>query len=78
MPLKLKMPLKEAEFYCVSCRTKVKVNSGEICVKMIKNKKMPNGVIPALRGNCKDCGTNLTKWIKRSITDEMILKYGEC
>jgi hypothetical protein len=46
-----------------------------MCVKFLKNKK--RGEVPALRCECK-CGTNLTKFIKMSVADKMVEKYGEC
>ncbi len=77
MPQKLKTKLKENEFYCVSCRARVKSNGDSMYVQVFKNKKMPDGLAPALRSNCKACSTNLTKFIKHNSVDKMIDKYGK-
>jgi len=50
--------MKSNEFYCVSCRHKVTLPAKDIHVATLRNGK------PALRGNCKKCKTNLTKFIK--------------
>lgn len=50
--------MKSNEFYCVSCRSKVSLPEKDIRVVTLKNGK------PALKGSCKKCKTNLTKFIK--------------
>ena len=73
-PKPLKSKLKKNEFYCVSCRGRVSVDKDDIRVKMIKNKKV--GSIPALKGQCGKCDTNLTKFIKRSAAAKAKSEYG--
>ena len=77
MPTKLKTPLKQQEFYCVCCRKRVKSTKENICVKLFKKKKMPNGKIPALRSWCKKCDCNLTKFIKHKDQTRLTKKYGK-
>jgi len=77
MPSKLTTKLKQEEFYCVSCRGRVKVEGGDICVKIYNNSKTGRST-PALRGRCSKCGTNLTKFIKTTSTSAMLSKYGVC
>lgn len=77
MPRKLTSKLKEDEFYCVSCRGRVKSNGGAICVEIYNNRRTGRST-PALRGQCAKCGTNLTKFIKTSSTSAMLNKYGAC
>lgn len=76
-PRKLKAPLKENEFYCVSCRGRVKVDKDDMCVQMLKNKRSSDGKVPALRARC-DCKTNLTKFVKRADVKELVDEYGKC
>lgn len=78
MPASLKGKLKQQEFYCVSCRKRVKSDADDICVKVYKNKRMYDGKAPALRSTCQKCDTNLTKFIKHSDTKRMQDKYGKC
>lgn len=76
MPNKLKTKLRENEFYCVSCRARVKSDSDSICVKVYNNSR--SGPTPALKGECSSCGAKLTKFIKRDSTEKMVSKYGKC
>mgnify|MGYP004003244281 CR=1 len=77
MPPKLRSPLKQNQFYCVSCRGRVSAKAADMCVKVYKNKKVKGGV-PALRAYCTKCGTNLTKFIKHKSKDAMQKKFGKC
>lgn len=77
MPAKLKSKLKKEEFYCVSCRGRVKSDNGDICVEIYNNRRTGRKV-PALRGSCSKCGTNLTKFIKESDTAARIAEYSRC
>jgi|UniRef100_A0A6C0CZL1 hypothetical protein len=77
MPAKLQKKLKEQEFYCVSCRKRVKIEHDDICVDVIKNKKVRGG-IPALRGICQKCDANVIKFIKVDKKAQMVDKYGRC
>ena len=70
--------LTQKQFYCVSCRAKKTLKDDDICVKIFKNKRMYDGKVPALRGVCPTCDTNLTKFIKHSATESMQEKYGKC
>jgi hypothetical protein len=72
MPNKLKKPLKQTEFYCVSCRKRVKSKPSDICAKTFKNGT------PALVSHCEKCDTNLTKFIKHNSLKKMEKKYGKC
>ena len=69
--------MKEREFYCVSCRSRVMVPAEDICVKIYKNKKMVGGKVPTLKSYCK-CDCKLTKFIKHKDTNKMIDKFGKC
>jgi len=75
MPNKLKKKLSQNEFYCVKCRRREK--GTDICVKMLKNKKIKGGV-PTLVADCKKCDTVLYKFVKRTDKDKLIKKYGKC
>jgi len=44
--------------------------------KKYKNKKIGN--IPALKGNCKKCDTNLTKFVKVSEKEKLMKKFDKC
>ena len=66
-PKPLTKKLKEDEFYCVKCRKRVK--SPDFTVKKIKNSKRTN--IHMMKGNCKNCGTNLNKFITKDKFDEL-------
>ena len=77
MPSKLKKPLKENEFYCVSCRARVYMNSEDMCVKIYKNSRTGLNT-PTLKAYCFECNTNLTKFIKHDSTADMVSKYGKC
>ena len=77
MPAKLQKKLQEHEFYCVSCRKRVKIDSADMCVDIIKKKKVRGGV-PALRGICYKCDANVIKFIKVDKKAQMVDKYGRC
>ena len=77
MPNKLKTPLKEQEFYCVSNRSRVMADKNDISVRMYKNKKMKDGMSPALYAICKNCPSPVIKWVKHSDVDKLIKKYGK-
>jgi hypothetical protein len=66
-PKKLTKKLKENEFYCVVCRSRVKCDN--IKFKKIKNSKL--GYVPALTGKDK-YGDKLFKFVKWK--DESMLK----
>ena len=68
--------MKTNEFYCVKCRKIVKINSSDICVTSIKNKKV--GTLPALKGYCKKCDVNLTKFVKVSEKEKLVKKFNKC
>ena len=75
MPNKLKKKLSQNEFYCVKCRKRTK--GDDICVKVLKNKKIKGGV-PSLVADCAKCQTVLYKFIKQNKKDSMIKKFGKC
>jgi hypothetical protein len=75
MPSKLKTPLKQQEFYCLSCRKRVKCTATNICVKSFKNKKL--GKVPTLRAYCKKCDCYLSKFIKHKDAARLTKKYGK-
>lgn len=68
--------MKLTEFYCVKCRKIVNLKNDDICITTIKNKKIGN--IPALKGNCKKCDTNLTKFVKISEKEKLMKKFDKC
>ena len=69
--------MKQTEFYCVSCRKRVVQKKDDMCVITLRNKKVAGGV-PALTSECRKCGTNLYKFIKRDSKEKMIDKFGSC
>ena len=75
MPNKLNKKLSQNEFYCVKCRKRTK--GEDICVKVLKNKKIKGGV-PSLVADCVKCETVLYKFIKKNKKDSMIKKFGKC
>jgi len=70
------MTLSETEFFCVKCRSTVKLQTSNISVKVYKNARFVNGS-PALVGKCK-CGTNVTKFIRHDDKEKLEKKYGTC
>jgi len=70
--------MNEKQFYCVKCKKRVTAKADDICVKVYKNYKMPDGKVPTLKAECQACGTNLTKFIKHDSTTKMQQKYGKC
>jgi hypothetical protein len=77
MPKRLRGKLKQTEFYCVSCRDRVRLHPDDICVTNFRNKRMEGGT-PALVGVCNECDVNVTKFIKHKDEDRLADKYGEC
>ena len=75
MPAKLKTKLKQGEFYCVSCRKRVK--GDDICIKTFRNKRVKGGV-PTMVGECSKCSTSVFKFIKHSNKAKLTEKYGKC
>lgn len=69
--------MKETEFYCVSCRKRVNQKKDDMCVTVLKNKRVHGGV-PALTCECRKCGTSLYKFVKRDSKEKLIDKYGRC
>ena len=78
MPNKLKTKLKQNQFYCVKCRSRTTVSTGDMCVKLYKNHRAKHGYTPTLKSYCMTCDTPLTKFIKYDDTKKMINKYGKC
>jgi len=76
MPNKLKSKLKQREFFCVSCNKRVSLPADQIGVQTFKNKRVKGGV-PALRGECKKCGTNVTKFVKKKDASKLTKKFGK-
>lgn len=70
--------LTERQFYCVKCRTKRTLSANDICVKIYKNSRMYDGMVPTLRSLCPECDTNLTKFVKHDLVDYYMDKYGDC
>jgi hypothetical protein len=68
--------MKERQFYCVSCRKKVTLPEDVIGVKYYYNKHLQHKV-PTLKGYCKKCDMNLTKFVKWNKADKMMEKYGK-
>ena len=72
-------PMKENEFYCVATRERVTKKDKDICVVMMKNKKIPGGV-PALLSvhyyGMKE--SKMYKFIPRDSYNRMVKKYGKC
>lgn len=75
---KSRAKMAENQFYCVGCRKRVYSADEDICVTVYKNKINPEGETGALRSQCYECGTNLTKFVKNSAIDRLANKYGDC
>lgn len=67
--------MSQNQFYCVSCRKRVKCDANDMCLDLLKNKK--RGEVPALRCVCS-CGTNLIKFVKLDDVEKLADKYGMC
>lgn len=67
--------MKETEFYCVKCRSRVQADHSDIRVTTYKNKKIVGGT-PALVSVC-DCDTKLIKFIKHENKGIFTKKYGK-
>lgn len=76
-PKPLRSKLKADEFYCVSCRKRVHSKNDDICVKVYRNRRT-NSSVPALKGQCAKCDTNVTKFISHDKIDSMRDKHGKC
>jgi hypothetical protein len=72
-------PMKQNEFYCVAIRQRVTKQDKDICVVMMKNKKVAGGV-PALFSVHRYDGkeSKMYKFIARESYDRMVSKYGKC
>jgi hypothetical protein len=70
-------PMKQNEFYCVAMRQRVTQKDKDICVVMMKNKKIPQGV-PALRSYHTQSKSTMYKFIAHASYDRMVSKYGKC
>lgn len=77
MPKKLKKKLTQQQFYCVSHRSRVTIPKSEIGVTEYKNYKAKGGKVPALKGYCKKCDCNVTKFIKRKDKSKLQKKFGK-
>ena len=71
-----KMPMKEKQFYCVSCRARKTAHAGDMGVTTIRNKKVQGGVV-ALKAECPHCPTNLTKFVPRDKKASLMKEYGK-
>jgi hypothetical protein len=69
--------LKQQDFYCVACRSKVTAHKNDMGVQSFRNKKAKGGTTPTLRSVCQHCGYNLTKFISPKNKKEMSIKYGK-
>ena len=78
MPAKLKTKLRQNQFYCVKCRARKTVATGDICVEEYKNHRARDGYTPALKGYCSKCDTSLTKFIKYKDVNRLTTKFGRC
>ena len=69
--------LKQNQFYCVACRSRVTSHADDMCVKEYKNRRAKTGYTPTLKSECS-CGTPLTKFIKYKDVNKLANKYGDC
>jgi hypothetical protein len=69
--------MKQNEFYCVAIRKRVVQRDDDICVVVMKNKKVAGGV-PALFSVHAATGTKMYKFISRDSYAAMVKKYGKC
>ena len=69
--------MKQNEFFSVALRQRVVQKDNEICVIIMKNKKVPGGV-PALMSVHAATGSKMYKFIARKSYDDMVKKYGKC
>jgi hypothetical protein len=70
-------PMKQNEFYNVAIKQRVLQADRDICVVMMKNKKVEGGV-PALMSVYAPTNTKMYKFIARTSYDAMVRKYGKC
>ena len=61
--------LRKNEFYCVRCKAPVKCDSADICYKVYQNPRTHKSV-HALKCECVECGTNLTRFISAAQSHE--------
>jgi hypothetical protein len=64
--------MNQNQFYCLRCRKRVTINTTNISITRFNKNKSP-----AMVGNCKSCGTFVSKFICVDDEDKLIKKYGE-
>ena len=69
-PRKLKSKMKQNEFYCVSCRKKVKAANEDIKIKKDKRGR------PRMVADCTKCPHKLYKYIKFDKEKSLKHKFG--
>ena len=62
-PKPLKGKLKKMEFYCLSCRKRVKGDDAHL--RTVRNKKV--GSVKMLSGHCAKCEGKVNKIVKKSM-----------
>lgn len=62
-PKPIKGKLKKNEFYCLSCRARVKGDSSYM--RTVKNKKV--GSVKMMKGYCHRCEGKVNKIVKKSM-----------
>lgn len=63
--------LRQNEFYCVSCRKKVRIPSDEITLEYDIARK------PRLTAYCHRCETALYKYVRHAQADRLARKFNE-
>ena len=68
------MPSKmtKNQFYCVSCRARVKLPADKICIGKDKNKK------PRLVGKCANCSVKVFRYVAVKDVKKLQDEYKKC
>lgn len=66
--------MKQQQFYCVSCNSRVSLPADDIWFKMGKSSKRKK--LPMLKGKCKKCDGKLTKFVKIKDSQKLKSKFG--
>lgn len=64
-PKPIKGKLKKMEFYCLSCRKRVKCDDDGVKMRNVRNKKV--GTVKMMSGYCAKCEHKVNKIVKKSM-----------
>lgn len=60
--------MKQRQFYCLRCDKKRMARKEDISI-------VKHSGVPAMSAECRVCGTQMSKWIKRDSHDRMKKKF---